>query len=178
MNQIYHLEEGIEILERTPRVILSLLSGLSKSWIYTNEGPETFSPFDVVGHLIHGEKTDWIARLNKVLGIDTDKNFEPYDRFAQYEESKGSSMQQLLNNFLELRAENLNYLKGLSLTESDFNKTGMHPAFGEVTCKQLLATWVAHDLSHIAQIARVMAKRYSEEVGPWKAFLPILHPRS
>lgn len=170
----YKLDEAIAILERTPRSIEALLSGLSDNWIRTNEGEDTWSPFDVVGHLIHGEKTDWIPRLEAVLG-ERKKEFEPFDRFAQFEESKGKPMQVLLQEFKHRRAINLEVLRSKQIAQSDFEKTGVHPDFGEVTLSQLLATWVAHDLSHISQIARVMAFQYKEEVGPWKDYLRILH---
>lgn len=139
-----------------------------------NEGPDTFSPFDVVGHLLHGEKTDWAARTKIILDFGKDKPFTPWDRFAQYEESKGKNLQQLLEEFRLLREKNMLWLKALNLTEQDLDKTGMHPKLGEVTLRNLLSTWVVHDLTHIAQVTRVMAKQYKEEMGPWPAFFRIL----
>ena len=171
---IFKINEAIEVLERTPVVLEQMLGGLSSDWIMNNEGPETWCPYDVVGHLIHGEKTDWIARLDIILS-DGNKNFTPYDRFAQFKESKGKSLPQLLDEFKELRKQNVSTLKSKGLTDADFDKTGNHPSFGEVTLKQLLATWVAHDLSHINQITRVMSKQYKIEVGPWKAYLPVMN---
>lgn len=169
----FSIDKALEILEKTPKTISTLLENLSDEWIFSNEGEETWSPFDVVGHLIHGEKTDWAQRLNKVLS-DDDKHFEPFDRFAQFESSKGKSLQQLLSEFETLRTKNLTILKSLNISEVDLQKTGIHPDFGEVTLRQLLATWVTHDLGHIAQIARVMAKQYTYEVGPWTAYISIL----
>lgn len=171
----YSLERSYEILERTPAVLTVLLDGLSDDWIMPNEGPETFSPYDVVGHLIHGEKTDWTARTKMILEFGNTKTFERYDRFAQYEESKDRSLQQLLSEFAAIRKENMIWFKSLNLTEADLDRDGMHPVLGDVTLRNLLATWVVHDLTHIAQITRVMAKQYKEEMGPWPEFFRILN---
>ncbi len=171
----YHQDQAIEILERTPVVLENLLANLSPDWIAANEGDETWNPYDVVGHLIHGENTDWPQRIRKIAIPGEDNRFEPFDRFAQFRESEGKSMQQLLDEFAVLREKNIAMLQELNLTETDLDKIGIHPAFGEVSLRQLLSTWVAHDLNHIAQIARVMAKQYSEEVGPWKQYLRILN---
>lgn len=165
----------MEILNRTPAVLRILLSGLHKDWILQNEGPGTFSPFDVVGHLIHGEKTDWIPRTRIILEYGTGKSFEPYDRFAQFSNSEGKSLAQLLDEFETLRMENLDWLRSQELTDEDLDKKGMHPTLGEVTLRNLLATWVVHDLTHLAQITRVMAKQYKDELGPWPEFFRILH---
>ncbi len=170
----YSLERSYEILERTPAVLQALLAGLHDDWLMQNEGPETFSPYDVVGHLIHGEKTDWTARAKMILEFGNKKTFERYDRFAQYEASKGRSLQQLLDEFAALRKENVGWFKSLNLTESDLDKKGMHPVLGEVVLRNLLATWVVHDLTHIAQITRVMAKQYKTDMGPWPEFFRIL----
>jgi hypothetical protein len=170
----FKLNSAIEILERTPQVLKSFLNGLSPEWIENNEGEETWSPFDIIGHLIHGEKTDWIIRTEVILSKESDKTFAPFDRFAQFEESKGKAISDLLNEFQTLRKENLRILKSKNLKEEDFKKKGVHPALGEITLEQLLSTWVAHDLGHIAQVSRVMAKQYKENVGPWAAYLPIL----
>ena len=169
----FDIEKSLQVLEKTPSVLDSLLNRLSDDWIFSNEGKETWSPFDVVGHLIHGEKTDWIPRLKRIL-FDENKSFVPFDRFAQFENSKGKSPQDLLSEFKSLRRENLEYLRSLKLSEADFNKEGIHPEFGAVTVSQLLATWVTHDLGHIAQISRVMAKQYKNEVGPWTQYISIL----
>jgi hypothetical protein len=171
----YTLEKSYEILERTPAVLKSLLSNLHDDWVMNNEGPDTFSPYDVIGHLIHGEKTDWAARTKIILEFGLVKPFDPYDRFAQYEESKGKTLTQLLDEFERTRNENVAWLKSLNLTETDLDKKGMHPSLGEVTLRNLLSTWVVHDLTHIAQITRVMAKQYKEEMGPWPEFFSILN---
>ena len=171
----FEFDKSYEILERTPAVLRSLLSGLDNNWIMNNEGPETFSPYDVVGHLIHGEKTDWPDRTTMILEHGDSKSFVPFDRFAQFEASKGKSLQQLLDEFEKLRAKNLEWLRSLNLTEADLDKTGMHPMLGRVTLRQLLSTWVIHDLTHIAQITRVMAKQYKEEIGPWIEFFRIMN---
>jgi hypothetical protein len=171
----YSLEKSYEILDKTPVVLKTLLAGLNEDWIINNEGPETFSPYDVIGHLIHGEKTDWTARTKMILEFETAKTFVPWNRFAQYEESKGKTLQQLLDKFETIRKENMLWFKSLNLTEADLDKKGMHPKLGEVTLRNLLATWVVHDLTHIAQITRVMAKQYKEEMGPWPEFFRILN---
>ena len=170
----YSFERSIEILERTPGVFRELLSGIGEEWVMANEGPDTFSPYDVIGHLIHGEKTDWVPRAKIILEHGLSKPFTPYDRFAQFEESKGKSLQQLLDEFEEKRNENMQWFKSLKLTEADLEKRGMHPGLGEVSLRNLLATWVVHDLTHIAQVGRVMAKQYKEEMGPWPAYFRIL----
>jgi hypothetical protein len=170
----YSFERSIEILERTPGVFRELLSGIGEEWVMANEGPDTFSPYDVIGHLIHGEKTDWVPRAKIILQHGLSKPFTPYDRFAQFEESKGKSLQQLLDEFEEKRNENMQWFKSLKLTEADLEKRGMHPGLGEVSLRNLLATWVVHDLTHIAQVGRVMAKQYKEEMGPWPAYFRIL----
>ena len=171
----FKLDKAVEILERTPGVIEELLKGLSQEWIMNNEGSDTWSPYDILGHLIHGEKTDWIVRMEIIISDNNDKTFQPFDRFAQFEQSKGKTLQQLIDEFKELRKQNIAVLISKNFNESTLNKTGIHPAFGIVTLSQLLSTWVVHDLSHIAQIARVMAKQYKTEVGPWQAYLPILN---
>jgi len=169
----FQLDEAIAVLERTPSVVSSLLRGLPANWIISTEGPNTWSPYDIIGHLIYGEKTDWIPRTQIILEREN-KQFEPFNRFAQFEESRGKTIEDLLKEFEYLRTNNLNTLKHFSLTEADLSKTGIHPAFGTVTLAQLLATWVAHDLDHLAQLSRVMAKQYLEEVGPWKEYLRLL----
>ena len=167
--------QSIEILERTPVVLKTLLSGLDDEWIMSNEGPETFSPFDVIGHLIHGEKTDWAVRAKIILEFGLSKPFTPWNRFAQYEVSKGKTVEQLLDEFSAIRKENLQWLKSVDLSENDLEKKGMHPVLGEVTLRNLMTTWVVHDLTHIAQITRVMAKQYKDEMGPWPEFFRILN---
>jgi hypothetical protein len=170
----FNFEKSFEILERTPAVLKTLLSNLDEGWIIKNEGPETFSPYDVIGHLIHGEKTDWAIIAKIILELGLSKPFDPWDRFAQYEESKGKTLHQLLYEFERVRNDNVAWLKSLNLTETDLDKKGMHPKLDKVTLRNLLATWVVLDLTHIAQITRVMAKQYKEEMGPWTEFFRIL----
>lgn len=171
----YSLAKSYEILDRTPAVLQVLLGNLHDDWVMNNEGPDTFSPYDVIGHLIHGERTDWAVRAKIIFEFGLSKPFTPWDRFAQYEVSKGKTLPQLLDEFEEVRKENLQWLKSMNLSESDLEKKGMHPVLGEVTLRNLLTTWVVHDLTHIAQITRVMAKQYKEEMGPWPEFFRILN---
>ena len=171
----YSINEAAQVLEKTPLVLRSLLTGLSDGWTLSNEGPDTFSPYDVLGHLIHGEKTDWVTRAKIILAFGISKPFTPWDRFAQYEESKGKTLDQLLDEFAAVRKENMQWFSSLNLTETDLDRTGMHPKLGEITLRNLLSTWVVHDLTHIAQITRVMAKQYKEEMGPWPEFFRILN---
>ncbi|MGH9458659.1 MAG: DinB family protein [Thermoanaerobaculia bacterium] len=170
----FDLGAGIAVLERTPATLRSMLSGLSPEWVEANEGPKTWSPFDVVGHLIHGERTDWIARAQIILAQGANRRFEPFDRFAQFRESEGKTLEQLLDEFERMRRENLETLAGWGLTDAHLALEGEHPELGPVTLRQLLATWVAHDVSHIGQIARVMAKQYRDAVGPWRQYLPVM----
>ncbi len=170
----FDLDKSYEILERTPSVLKTLLKDLHEDWTMNNEGPDTFSPYDVVGHLIHGEKTDWPVRTKIIMEQGAGKPFEPYDRFAQYEESRGKTLEQLLEEFNLLRKTNLSWLKSLQLSEVDLDKTGTHPVLGPVTLRNLLSCWVVHDLTHQAQITRVMAKQYKEQIGPWAEFFRIL----
>src|SRR5215212_1934214 len=170
----FDLTEGIAVLERTPHTLRAMLAGLPPAWTEANEGPETWSPYDIVGHLIHGERTDWIGRARIILAQGPERRFEPFDRFAMFRESQGKSLAGLLDEFARLRAESLTTLAGWRLTEAQLALKGEHPELGPVTLHQLLATWVAHDLGHVAQTARVMAKQYREAVGPWRAYLPVL----
>ncbi|WP_299214263.1 DinB family protein [uncultured Aquimarina sp.] len=171
----FELDKAILILERTPILLKGFLKELPSEWIYKNEGGKTWSPFDVMGHLIHGEKTDWIVRTEIILSDVPDKTFEPFDRFAQFENSKGKTLSALLIEFETLRNSNLMLLKSKNLSSGDLNRKGMHPELGEVKLSQLLAAWVVHDLGHIAQIVRVIAKQYKDEVGPWPQYLTILN---
>lgn len=171
------LSDALPILRRTPMVVRSLLWDLPDSWVRGTEGPDTWSPFDIVGHLIHGERTDWIARTELLLQHGEERPFTPFDRFAQFEASRGKSLHELLDTFDQLRAANLVRLESYNLTSEDLRRRGRHPELGPVTLEQLLATWVAHDLSHIAQIARVMGRQYTAAVGPWVAYLPMLTRR-
>ncbi len=170
----YLPEDATRILRRTPSTLSALLSGLPESWIRATEGPDTWSPYDVVGHLIHGERTDWIARARTILDHGESRTFDPFDRFAQFEESRGKTLDQLLEEFAALRGANVETLEGWNLTDDELGRTGRHPELGRVTLRQHLSTWVAHDLGHIAQIVRVMAKQYGEQVGPWREYLRIV----
>ena len=165
----FDVENGAAVLERTPRVLRALLSGLSAAWIDGNEGAETWSPYVNVGHLVHGEKTDWIQRAEIILAQGENRRFTPFDRFAQFRDSAGKSLDDLLDEFERLRTANVATLRGWRLTDAQLALQGEHPAFGPVSLRQLLSTWVAHDLGHIAQISRVMAKQYRDAIGPWRA---------
>lgn len=171
----YDMKKSVEVLERTPATLKILLSGLHDGWTMSDEGPDTFSPYDVIGHLIHGEKTDWTVRAKIILENGLSKPFTPWDRFAQYEESRGKTLEQLLDEFERVRKGNVEWLKSLNLSDEELDKKGMHPTLGEVTLRNLLSTWVVHDLTHIAQVTRVMAKQYKEEMGPWPEFFRILN---
>ena len=171
---IFNLEKSITILERTPVVLNTYLKGLPEDWTHHNEGENTWSPFDIVGHLIIGEKTDWLVRAEIIIADNPDKDFEPFSMTAHFDYAKGKSLDQLLVEFEMLRIENLKKLKVMNLSDDQLLLTGIHPEFGKITLKELLSTWVAHDLGHIAQISRVMAKQYSSEVGPWRKYLGIL----
>ena len=170
----FTLDEALPVLRRTPSVVRALLWDIPEPWARGTEGPDTWSPFDIVGHLIHGERTDWMARTEILLAHGEARPFTPFDRFAQFEASRGKTLHQLLDTFAELRAGNLLRLESLNLTAADLQRRGRHPELGPCTLGELLATWVAHDLSHIAQIARVMGRQYTEAVGPWRAYLPML----
>ncbi len=172
----FNLDDAIAILERTPAALGALLAGLPKTWVRATEGDGTWSPYDVIGHLIHGERTDWIPRARHILAGET-RAFEPFDRMAQFTESQGKSLGELLTTFAGLRQENVAALIGMNLTEADFGRRGLHPELGDVTLGQLLATWVVHDLDHVAQVARTMAKVYREATGPWSEYLSILRDR-
>lgn len=171
----FTLAQSRELLAATPMVLRAWLSGLSNPWIMSNYGHETFSPYDVVGHLIHGERTDWIPRARIILEQGESTPFEPFDRYAMYAASQGRSMDELLNTFTVLRTASLEILNDMQLTLQDLQSTGMHPALGRVTLRQLLATWAVHDLNHIAQIAKAMSHQYKDQVGAWKEYLSILH---
>lgn len=168
------LEHAADILSRTPVVLDAMLRDLPAGWASGNEGGQTWSPFDVLGHLIHGERADWLPRIRIILQAGESQTFETFDRFAQFEASAGKSVEELLDAFAELRSENIRALNALNLTERDLARTGSHPEFGAVTLGELIATWVAHDLDHIAQVTRTMAKQYGEAVGPWEAYLSVL----
>lgn len=170
----FDLELSIQVLGRTPGTLHALLDGLPDSWIQAVEGPDTFSPFDVVGHLIDGEETDWIPRARIILARGPNPRFEPYDRFRHRARNVGRTLSSLLEEFTRLRAANLDLLRSWSVTPAGLALPGIHPTLGRVTLRELLAAWVAHDLGHLAQIARVMAKQYRDAVGPWAPFMPVL----
>jgi hypothetical protein len=170
----FDLSRSIDILSRTPPTVDTLLRGADASWTRANEGPQTFSPFDVVGHLIDGEETDWMGRARVILAKGPSLAFEPFDRHRHRTRNADRSLESLLDEFATLRAANLGTLRSWTLSDAQLDLPGEHPTFGRVTLRQLLATWVVHDLGHIAQIARVMAKQYREDVGPWIQFLPVL----
>lgn len=169
-----NFEHTIALLTRTPAALDALLRHLPEAWTSRNEGAGTWSPFDVVGHLIHGERTDWIPRARIILQFGETRTFEPFDRRAQERESQGKSLGQLLDEFARLRSENLDELRVLNLRPQDFERRGRHPALGVVTLSELLAAWVAHDLTHLHQISRIMAHQYRAAVGPWNAYLGVL----
>lgn len=171
----FDLSKSIEVLERTPAVLKTLLANLSPDWVFENEGPDTWSPYEVIGHLIHCEKTDWLVRAQIILSDKEDKTFEPFDRFAQLSAGKEKSLESLLEEFQALREKNLETLKSMQINAEKLKRTGIHPAFGEVTLAQLMSSWTVHDLGHIVQIVRVMAKQYKAEVGPWVEYLGVLH---
>ncbi len=170
----FDLTHAVGVLSRTPATLQALLAGQAEPWIRATEGPDTFSPFDVVGHLIDGEETDWIPRAKIILAGGPDPRFQPYDRFRHQTRNVGRTLDSLLDEFARLRAANLEILRDWKLTPAQLDQPGNHPNLGRVTLQQLLASWVAHDLGHVAQVTRVMAKQYRTEVGPWVAYLPIL----
>lgn len=170
----HDLSHSISLLTRTPATLDALLRDLPETWTLQNEGENSWSAFDVVGHLIHGELTDWMPRAKMILEFGETRTFEPFDRLAQFRESRGNSLGQLLDEFARLRSENLGELGSMSLRQEDFEQRGRHPALGVVTLSELLAAWVAHDLTHLHQISRIMAHQYREAVGPWSQYLGVL----
>ncbi|MFN8581175.1 MAG: DinB family protein [Gemmatimonadaceae bacterium] len=173
----FHLPDALEVLERTPATVRALLSGVTDVWSRGTEGPESFSAFDNLGHLIDGEETDWIPRARLILTSGTSEAFTPYDRFRHYARNRGRTLDSLLDEFAALRVQSLSELRSWQLTEAQLELTGRHPSLGVVTLRQLLAAYVVHDLGHIAQIARVMAKQYRDAIGPWKEYLPVVWER-
>jgi hypothetical protein len=165
---------GAAVLARTPQLLRAMLAGLPEEWAGARDGPDTWSPYDIVGHLIHGERTDWVPRARLILARGPERRFEPFDRFAQLRAPRTVPLDALLDDFARLRAESLATLAGWRLTDDELALDGEHPELGRVTLRQLLATWVAHDLSHVSQTARVMARQYREAVGPWRAYLTIM----
>lgn len=170
----FQIEKAVEMLSQTPATVKSLLANLSDDWTENASDSKSWSAFDIVGHLIHGEETDWIPRAEIILGQGENSTFEPFDRFAQFEKSKDKTLNELIETFAGLRAKNLETLREMNLTEEKLKLKGVHPELGEVTLEQLIATWVVHDLNHIKQIATVLAYKYAENVGAWKQYLSIL----
>ncbi|MFZ0294728.1 MAG: DinB family protein [Candidatus Sulfotelmatobacter sp.] len=171
----FNVAEATEILTRTPATLDAMLRGLPDKWVRCNEGKDTWSAFDIVGHLIVGERTDWMPRVRIILREGEARAFDPFDRFAQSKERQGKALEELLDEFARLRRENLAALRGLNLQQEDLIRRGRHPALGVVTLSELLATWAVHDLTHVHQLARVMAEQYRDAVGPWSAYLGVLH---
>ncbi|MGA9508335.1 MAG: DinB family protein [Candidatus Sulfotelmatobacter sp.] len=171
----FNLAEATAVLARTPATVDAMLRGLPDKWVRCTEGKDTWSAFDIVGHLIAGERTDWMPRVRIILQDGETRAFDPFDRFAQSKESEGKSLEELLDEFTRLRSENLIALRELNLQKEDFTRQGRHPALGMVTLSELLATWAVHDLTHLHQLSRVMAHQYRDMVGPWSAYLGVLH---
>lgn len=170
----FELERAVEILSQTPETVKSLLGNISDDWTKTDGNSENWSPFDVIGHYIHGEETDWIPRAEIILSQGENPTFEPFDRFAQFERPEGKTLGELLETFADLRRKNLEKLRRMNLTTEQLKLKGIHPELGEVSLEQLLATWVVHDLTHIRQIVTFLAQKYSENVGVWREYLSIL----
>jgi hypothetical protein len=170
----FNLAEAVAVLTRTPATLDAMLRGLPNSWVRCNEGKDSWSAFDIVGHLIVGERTDWMPRVRIILEKGEARPFDPFDRFAQLKETQDKSLEQLLDEFARLRRENLAALQQLNLGAGDFTRRGRHPALGVVTLSELLATWAVHDLTHMHQVSRVLAHQYRETVGPWSAYLGVL----
>jgi len=170
----HNLQHTISLLARTPATLDALLRDLPEEWTMRNEGGNTFNAFDVIGHLIQGERADWMPRAKRILQFGESRAFDRFDRRAQERESQGKSLPQLLDEFARLRAENLAELRALNVTDQQLNRRGLHPELGTVTLSQLLATWAAHDLTHLHQISRIMAHQYREAVGPWTAYLGVM----
>jgi len=170
-----NFDATLALLSRTPAVLDALLRNLPDEWTLTNEGADTWSPFDIVGHLIHGERTDWMPRMKRILKDGETRAFDKFDRLGQVRESQGKTLSQLLDEFTRLRAHNLDDLRALNLKAEDSARRGLHPALGAVTLSELLATWAAHDLTHLHQVSRVMAYQYRDAVGPWIAYLGVMH---
>lgn len=170
----HNLQHTLALLARTPASLNALLRDLPDEWTLRNEGGSSFNAFDVIGHLIHGERTDWMPRARRILEFGESRSFDPFDRRAQERESQGKSLSQLLDEFTQLRSENVAALRALNLQPQDLQRRGLHPALGTVTLSQLLATWAAHDLTHLHQISRIMAHQYRDAVGPWSAYLGVM----
>jgi hypothetical protein len=170
----HNLPQTMSLLRRTPAALDALLRDLPEAWTLRNEGEGTWSVFDVVGHLIHGERSDWMTRAKVILQSGEKQPFEPFDRLGHLRESQGKSLGQLLDEFARLRSENLIELRALNLVDADLERRGRHPALGVVTLSELLSTWAVHDLTHLHQISRIMAHQYRDAVGPWSRYLGVL----
>jgi hypothetical protein len=170
----FHPDRAVEILESTPAAIRALLGGLSDDWTLETAVHGEWTPFDVMGHLLHGERAHWLPRIHRVLEDGPARAFDPFDRFAQFEESKGRTLGELLDQFADLRSRNLATLRGLEIREDQWDLVGTHPSLGPVTLRNVVATWAVHDLNHVGQIAEALARQYDSAVGPWKQYLPIL----
>jgi hypothetical protein len=170
----FSMAEAMALLTRTPAALNALLRGLPDIWTHRNEGTDSWSAFDIVGHLNFAERADWMPRVRTILEHGETRPFDPFDRFAQMRESQGKSLEQLLDDFTGLRSESLAALQALNLQSADLARRGKHPALGSVTLSELLATWAVHDLTHLHQLSRVMAYQYRDAVGPWSAFLGVL----
>lgn len=170
----HNLNDTIALLEQTPAALNALLRDLPEAWTHHNEGGDTWTVFDVIGHLVHGERSDWIPRITRILEFGESRAFEPFDRLAQKRESQGKTLAQLLDEFASIRVENLKHLRKLDLTPEDMQRRGVHPSLGPVTLADLLSTWATHDLTHLHQISRIMAHQYKDAVGPWNKFLGVL----
>jgi hypothetical protein len=171
----FSIDQSLALLARTPATLDALLRGLPEAWTHASEGPSTWSAFDVLGHLIHGEQTDWLVRARRILQHGESLPFDPFDREAQFRESAGKTLPQLLDEFARVRAENLTALRALNIQPVQLTLRGRHPALGTVTLSQLLATWAVHDMTHLHQIARILAHQYRDSVGPWQQYLGVLH---
>lgn len=171
----FELEKSYQILENTPEVLISLLGNIPEEWTMNNEGKDTWSPYDIMGHLVHGEKTDWLTRTKIILSNKGGRTFDSFDRFAQIKDSIGKSLEDLLEEFKLLRANNIKELKAMNISPEQYSLEAEHLELGTVNLKQLLSTWLVHDLGHINQITRVMAKQYKNEVGPWNAYIGVLN---
>jgi len=171
----FNLSKSIELLERTPDVYSTLFKNSTHNWDKINEGKNTWNGYNIIGHLIHGEKTDWIPRAEIIMGNREDKTFVPYDRFAQEKLYSSQTTEELLKEFKKLRTENIQILKSWNLTEADLNKEGIHPDLKIVTLRELISTWTIHDMIHLNQISRTIVKHYSEDIGPWKEYVRLLN---
>jgi uncharacterized damage-inducible protein DinB len=169
-----NLQQTVSLLSRTPAALNTLLRDLPEGWTSRDEGDNTWSVFDVIGHLVHGERADWMPRTKMIMRFGEGQTFEPFDRLAQTRESRGKSLEQLLDEFARLRSGNLDELRALNLQQKDLERRGRHPSFGSVTLSELLATWAVHDLTHLHQISRIMAHQYRDTVGPWSVYLGVL----